>query len=197
MIFAVTKRRLGARRRCALLAACTLLAPALGAAELDLNLNDDAARLTYAADVSDRNLRVDGGILHHQDRGDVLHVGLNLTGEASPGSNPVVGGLGGRIIYADADLNNRDALYLGIGGFLRYTLPEYNRFSVYGHLYYAPDVLAFGDGDRYEEIEARVSYNVLRQADIYLGVRYSNARFENGGSQTMDNGLHVGIQLRF
>jgi hypothetical protein len=192
-----TTRRAAAVRPLVALTACALSATGLQAAELDLNLNDDAAKLSYAADVSDRNLRVDGGVLHHQDRGDVLHIGLNLIGDASPGANPVTGGLGGRLIYADADLNNRDAVYLGIGGFLRYTLPTYDRFSVYGHLYYAPDVLAFGDGDRYQEAEARVSYNVLRQADLYLGVRYSNARFDNAGSQTIDNGLHIGIQLRF
>lgn len=197
MIPAVPIRRSLALCHAATLAVIALAAPAAMAAELDLNLNDDAAKLSYAADVSERNLRVDAGALHHQDRGDVLHVGLNLTGEASGGANPVTGGLGGRIIYADADLNDRDAVYLGIGGFLRYTLPEYNRFSIYGHVYYAPDVLAFGKGDRYQELEARVSYNVLRQADVYLGVRYANARFRNAGSQTIDNGLHVGIQLRF
>ena len=197
MIRPATMRRAVSHWHAAAFAALALAASGLQAAELDLNLNDDAAKLSYAADVSPRNLRVDGGVLHHQDRGDVLHIGLNLTGEASAGANPVTGGLGGRIIYADADLNNRDAVYLGVGGFLRYTLPTYDRFSVYGHVYYAPDVLAFGDGDRYQEIEARLSYNVLRQADLYLGVRYSNARFDNAGSQTIDNGLHIGIQLRF
>lgn len=166
-------------------------------AELDLNLNDDAARLSYAWDVSPRNLRLDAGWLHHQDRGDVIHVGLHLTGEASAGSNPVVGGLGGKIFVINPDGTSLDATVLGIGGFVRYTLPTWDRFNVYGHAYFAPDVLSFGDGDRYQEIEARIGYNVLREADIYLGVRYSNIEFDPFGDVTMDNGLHAGIQLRF
>jgi hypothetical protein len=174
------------------------IAPASGsAAELDLNLNDDAARLSYAWDVSPRNLRIDAGWLHHQDRGDVISVGLHLTGAASAGSDPVVGGLGGKLFFIDPDGTRLDATVLGIGGFLRYTLPTYNRFNVYGHAYFAPDVLSFGDGDRYQEVEARIGYNVLRQADVYLGVRYSNIEFDPAGERTMDNGLHVGIQLRF
>ena len=179
---------------------CTLLVLACAgthAAELDLNLNDDAARLSYAWDVSPRNLRVDAGWLHHQDRGDVINIGLHLTGEASGGSNPLVGGLGGKVFIINPDGTNLDATVLGVGGFIRYTLPTYDRFNVYAHAYFAPDVLSFGDGDRYQEVEARIGYNVLREADVYLGVRYSNIEFEPFGDVTMDNGLHAGIQLRF
>ncbi|MEL7298409.1 MAG: hypothetical protein AAGJ86_12175, partial [Pseudomonadota bacterium] len=47
------------------------------AAELDLNLNDGAARLSFASDVTARKLRFDLGWLHHQDRGDVVNAGLH------------------------------------------------------------------------------------------------------------------------
>ena len=169
---------------------------ALGA-ELDLNLNDDAARLTYAWDLESNDLRIDTGWLHHQDRGDVIHVGLHLNGEASNGANPVVGGLGGKLFFINADQFNSDVAVLGVGGFLRFTMPDYNRFSLYAHLYFAPDVLAFGDGKGYSEVEARMSYNVLREADLYLGVRHSEVKLDGFGTRKMDNGLHAGIQLRF
>ena len=178
-------------------AAATLVSAPASAGDLDLSLNDDAARLNYAWSAADESLRLDAGWLHHQDRGDVIHVGLHLEGAASSGDNPVEGGLGGKVFYIDPDNTSLDAVVLGVGGFLRYTLPRYNRFNLYGHVYFAPDVLAFGDGDQYQEVEARIGYNVLREADIFLGVRYSNIEFEPAGDITMDNGLHLGIQLRF
>ncbi|MEN7343793.1 MAG: YfaZ family outer membrane protein [Pseudomonadota bacterium] len=183
----------------ALLAVLILAATASSghAAELDLNLNDDAARLSFASDVTARKLRYDIGWLHHQDRGDVIHAGLHLTGEASGGQSPVIGGLGGKLFIIDSSIFNQDAVALGIGGFVRYTLPEYNRINLYGHAYFAPDVLAFGDGDQYQELEARIGYNVLREADVYIGLRYVSVGFDSGPEATIDNGLVAGIQLRF
>ncbi|MEO0616950.1 MAG: YfaZ family outer membrane protein [Pseudomonadota bacterium] len=182
-------------------AACTLCAATVSsgaiAEELNLSINDDAARLTYAWDVTDNDLKLDAGWLHHQDRGDVLNVGLHLEGAASSGASPVIGGLGGKVFYIDPDGVSFDAIVLGIGGYLRYTLPQYNRINLYAHAYFAPDVLAFGDGDTYQEFEARIGYNVLREADVFLGVRYANIEFDPFGEVTMDNGLHLGIQLRF
>lgn len=180
-----------------LVVASCWLSSVVSAAELDLNLNDDAVRLTYAWDVPNRNLKMDAGWLNHQDRGDILHLGLHLTGEASGGAQPVLGGLGGRIVYVDADRFNTSATALALGGFLRYTLPQYDRINLYAHGYFAPDVLSFGDGEQYQEIEARVGYNVLRDADVYIGVRYASVGFDFGGDATIDNGFIVGIQLRF
>lgn len=167
------------------------------AEELDLNLNDDAARLTFAWPIDGRDIKLDAGWLHHQDKGDVIHAGLHLVGDASSADQPLEGGLGGKFFYVDPDMLDEDAFALALGGFLRYTLPKFNRVNVYGHLYFAPDVLSFGDADKYQEFEARIGYNVLRDADIYLGVRYSNAEFDSGAQVTIDNGLHAGIQLRF
>ncbi len=182
-------------------AAAALVSAPASAGDLDLSINDDAARLNYAWKTSDDGVRLDGGYLYHQDRGDVIHVGLHLEGEASSGDNPVEGGLGGKLFYVSPDRFGFDALAIGLGGYLRYTLPRYNRFNLYGHAYFAPDVLAFQDGKQYREIEARIGYNVLREADIFLGVRYSNAEFDldflGTPDVTMDNGLHLGIQLRF
>ncbi|MEO0997742.1 MAG: YfaZ family outer membrane protein [Pseudomonadota bacterium] len=176
---------------------CLVLVQPAVAGDLDLNLNDDAARLTYAWPARGDRLKLDAGWLHHQDRGDVIHGGLHLVDFASSGPNPVRGGLGGKLFYVDTETTFDDELVLGVGGFLKYTLPQYNRFSIGGSVYFAPDVLAFGDSDEFVELEARLSYNVLREGDIYLGARYINIGFDGGGDFTLDNGLHAGIQLRF
>ncbi|MEL7310709.1 MAG: YfaZ family outer membrane protein [Pseudomonadota bacterium] len=178
-------------------AAVLMLAVPASADELDLSVNDDTARLTYQWNHPTRAVRVDGGWLHNQDRGDVIHLGVHVTGDASSGNAPLVGGVGGRLVHVSPDIGPLDATVLAIGGFFRYTLPKYNRFNIYGHGYIAPDVLAFGDGDQFTEIEARVGYNVLRNADVFIGVRHIKTDFDPAGELTSDNGLHVGIQLRF
>ena len=185
-------------RRVSFVSALLLLVlPAANAGDLDLNVNDDAARLSYAWRLPDVKAQLDAGWLHHQDRGDIGHFGLHLVDLASGGQNPVRGGLGGKVFYMNSDGLDETGFAVGLGGFLSYTLPRYNRFAVSGHLYFAPDVLAFSGASGYQEVEARISYNVLRQADVYLGLRYSEADFDDRGEDLIDNGLHVGIQLRF
>lgn len=163
---------------------------------LDLNLNDDAVRLSYAWPAKGEKLQLDAGLLHHQDRGELGHFGLHLVDLAAPGKQ-LKAGLGGKLFYANADGPGDDLFNLGLGGFVHYTFPNSNRFSVSGHGYFAPDILAFGDADTFVEFEARLSYNVLRDGDIYLGARYINIELRPGGDVTLDNGLHAGIQLRF
>lgn len=185
-------------RRClpalAMLVVSTPLAAANG---LDLNINDKAARITVDFELSN-NLLVDGTWLHHQDRGNVVGAGLHLTGAATGGRNPLQAGLGGRLIAADAKVGARDdGVALPIGGFVNYTLPEYDRFVVGGSVYYAPDVLSFGDMTRYLEGNAWAGYSVLRQGQLYLGLRSVRGSFKNGPSVTFDSGLHFGLRLRF
>lgn len=184
-------------RRC-LTAVAIILFPSLVAANgLDLNLNNDAARITAEFDLSN-NLVADASWLHHQDRGNVLGAGLHLTGDATGGRNPVRAGLGGRLLWVDSDVGNRDdGQALAIGGFVVYTLPEYDRFVVGGSLYYAPDVLSFGDATKYTEYNAWAGYSVLRQGQVYLGLRGVSADFKRSDSVTIDTGLHVGLRLRF
>ena len=175
-----------------------LLSPAAGATTLDLNVNDDAARLTLIWPLpGDSILELDGGWLHDQDRGDVAHVGVHLTGAASAEPNPVLGGLGVRLAYLDADGSSATGTALGIGGFLRYALPNYNRINLGAHLYFAPDVLSFGDADQYREVGLRIGYNFLRDADVYLGYRNVKGKFDDFPDVTFDTGLHLGVRLSF
>ncbi len=165
--------------------------------ELDLSLNSDVVRLAYQWPIRADKLRLDAGLLHNQDLGEVFNFGLHLVDFASEGDNPLRAGLGGKLFYINTDTVVDDEAALGLGGFVVYTLPDYNRFSIRGDLYYAPEILSFGDSEEFVEIGARVSYNVLRDADVFLGARYIGLEFEGGAKLRMDTGLHAGIQLRF
>jgi hypothetical protein len=183
--------------RCLLAAAALAAAPAAWSNGVDLNVNDDAARITVNVDLSN-NLLLDGSWFHHEDNGDIAGAGLHLTGDASGGRSPVTAGLGGRLLWANSDVAGKDdGFVLPLGGFVEYTLPQYNRFSFGGSAYYAPDVLAFGDMTKYWEYNAWAGYSVLRQGQIYLGLRGIRAEYDDSPDVSFDTGVHVGLRLEF
>ncbi len=173
---------------------------------LDLNFSDDAARFTYARLIADDKLELDAGWLHHQDRGDLVSVSLGRFGEAGGGQQSVRAAIGGRLYAIDADFGpatvpggpdpKQDGFALGIGGLFRLKLAGYDRIGFSGHGYYAPNVISFGDTEDVLELAARVTYSVLREADVYLGVRYINVGFKQRDAK-FDSGLHIGIRLEF
>lgn len=180
------------------LASLPQLAAAQGAnSYVDLNLDSDAVRASFATRLANSNLQWGAGWLHHQDRGDVAHLGLHLVDAAASDSDNLIAGIGARLLYVKQDFSGASGTAVGVGGFVRYVFPQYDRFSVGGHVYFAPDVVAFGDLTEFHEIEARVSYNVLPEGDIYLGVRSARAKLEGNGATSFNSGLHFGIQLRF
>jgi hypothetical protein len=173
----------------------TLGAPAR-AAEVDLSVNADAARLAVGVPIGN-NLLVDGSWLYHSDHGYVVSAAGHVTGAAS-GADPLWAGVGLRLSYVNNDRGSQeDGVALGMGGFLRYTLPQYDRISFGGALYFAPGVLSFGDVDKLYDVEVWAGYSVIKDADVYLGWRKVEADFNDDGSKSMDSGLHIGLRARF
>ena len=164
---------------------------------LDLNVNDKAVRVTGELQLR-RDIVVDGSVFYNDDRGEVYGVGLHATGAATGGPNPLRAGLGARLLRIDSDILGRDSgSALPLGGFMNYRIPGYDRFSVGGSLYYAPDVLSFSDVRKYWEYNAWAAYDVFRAGQVYLGVRGIKANFEDSPEVTFDTGLHIGLRLKF
>jgi hypothetical protein len=178
----------------------SLLLAVLGApaqaAEVDLSVNADAARLGVGVPIGN-NLLIDGSWLYHSDHGNVVSAGGHVTGAAS-GVDPLWAGVGLRLSYIKNDRDSEeDGVALGMGGFVRYTLPQYDRISFGGSLYFAPGVLSFGDVDKFYEAGIWAGYSVIKDADVYLGWRKVEADFNDDGSKSMDSGLHIGLRARF
>lgn len=184
------------KRIFSLLGMALLCVPAV-ADEVDLGFNADALRLVYLHEFQSNKLQLDGGWLHHSDNGDVLHVGLNLADVVSSRSRELVGGLGGRVVWQDGDRRNQDGFSVPVGGFLLYTPQRYNRITLGVSAYFAPDVLSVGDAETYQDYSLRVAYNVMRQADIYLGARYVRGDYKDAPDAYYDTGMHIGLTLRF
>lgn len=183
--------------RIASLAALCLLSTRALAVGVDLNVNDNAVRLTVDVPVPSNNLVVDGSWLHHQDAGDAVSLAGHLTGSALTGTN-LVAGVGLRLSWVSRDRGEEeDGTALGIGGFLRYTLPRYDRVAFGGSAYYAPGVLSFSDVDAFYELNTWAGYSIIPDADIYLGWRTMKADFSDDGNSAIDTGFHIGVRGRF
>ncbi len=184
-------------RRSALCCLMILLgATAARANSLEINLNEDAARIGYGWSLFDDQMSLDLGWLRQQDDGDVGHVGFHRVGEtAVAGNHSIRAGLGGRVVHVDA--NPVDGYVLGLGGFVRMQMPFHERLGLGAHVYFGPEVLSGGDLEKYREVGLRAAYKILEGADIYLGYRYIKASFEQSPSVTLDEDAHIGLSLRF
>lgn len=178
-------------------AAALLFCTSVLADELDLSFNEDAFRAYYVYDFESNDLAWDAGWLNNSDKGFVAYGSLYLKGFASDGRNPLEGGLGGRTGWIDGDDSSQNGVPIALGGYLKYTFPQANRLSLRTDIYYSPEVLSIKDLDTFEDYSIRLSYNVLREADLYIGARYVKAEFDNDTQQTFDKGMNIGISLRF
>ena len=71
------------------------------------------------------------------------------------------------------------------------------RVTLTGIAYFAPDILTSGDADKYEDYTATVTYQFMREADVYVGARYVKGHFKRAPNALFDNGMHVGVRVRF
>lgn len=184
-------------KRIVSLAGMALFCLPVAADEVDLGFNADALRLVYVHDFKSNDLLLDGGWMHHTDNGDVLHVGLNLSDIASSGSKELVAGLGARMAWQKGDKSKQDGFSVPVGGFLLFTPQRYNRITLGVAAYFAPDVLSVGDATKYQDYTLRFAYNVMRQADVYVGARYVKGEYKNAPDAYYDTGMHIGLTLRF
>ena len=165
--------------------------------ELNLSLNTDSVRVEYARPIASRPLQWDVGWLHHTDNGDAIHGSLHVVGKLKEGAAPVSGGLGLRLAYTNGEQSNQTGAALALGGFGRYVFPNYDRLSVRAHAYYAPSILSGSDMDEYQDYAVQFAYNVLKEADAYIGLRYVSADYDDAGSANFSTWLHAGVAFRF
>ena len=177
--------------------AALLLCGGAFADEIDFSFNSDAFRMLYIHDFDANDLQSDFGYLYNDDDGWVANASLHLTGLASDGANPLRAGLGGRTGYVNGDRSGQRGVPLAVGGFIKYSFPNLNRLSIRGDAYIAPSILTLGDLDKYQDYSVRIGYNVLKAADIYLGYRFVEGKFDNNTKAKFDDGANIGFNLRF
>ena len=128
--------------------------------------------------------------------GLVLGPGVIRNG-TPPAGEKLTAGIGARLAYLDGDGSQRDGYALGVGGSVRWVLPRNERFALSAEGYWAPEVLCGEDAEEYLDGTVRFGYSVTRQADVYVGARYTRADYNNRPSTLFDTGMNIGFTLRF
>ncbi|HKT33129.1 MAG TPA: YfaZ family outer membrane protein [Gammaproteobacteria bacterium] len=187
-------------RRAGLLMVFLLAAGAAFAAQandLNVNLGSNAAAINYAAGLTNTGLQAEFGYLHHTDSVDIGSAGLTVVGNANPVGSPFVFAVGGKAFFISPKQYNSNGTVLALGGHFNYTWPTYNRFTIGGELYAAPKIVSFNNADRYLQYGVTAGYEILRNAELYVGYRHVSAAFTGTGTVTLDNTFMVGLNLSF
>lgn len=189
----------------ALAAGLALGAAAPAAAErLDVNLSVGAVRAALAGALPElKQVPVGqydlGVVLRPESDRDLLqlHAGALVTGEYPWQELNVAVGAGIRAVYVGQDHDSGGAL--AIGGQLEMPLPlptiEGVSFAVHG--WFAPDATSLGELRRYVEWSPSLAWRWKTDRDLYLG--YRSIRYDLGARDDLkaDNGLHIGLRMRF
>jgi hypothetical protein len=179
-----------------LLALAVAMAAPVAADSLDINLHDDALRVTYATGSFHEGLDLDLGYLYAKKRGQtghVAHVGLQVAGQNWSDQGEFDVGLGGRLVYTDT--RSGDGANLALGGTVRFSPIHLVGFNA--SLFYAPNITSFMDSERYKEWGVSVDYQLLARGFVYLGYRNVESRIKNRGTHEIDDSLHLGMKLLF
>ena len=161
---------------------------------LDLNLHDDALRVTYSTNAFQHGLDLDMGYLYAKRRGQtghVAHVGLQVAGRNFSDQGEFDVGLGGRLVYTDT--RSGDGANLALGGTVRFS--PANLVGINASLFYAPSITSFMDSEHYREWGVGVDYHLLASGFVYIGYRNVESRIKNRGRHTIDDSVHVGMKL--
>ena len=179
-------------------AALTIASTSTWADAIDINLGDNSAQFQYSSAMGRDSLGKSefhmGFLYTDQDNlfGDAGILVKNEVGSDVPG---VTVGVGVKGLMATTDSN--DAMALALGGQIHLALPAASRFGIAGQFYFAPKIVSFGDADRFIETGARLEYEILPQAVVYLGYRKIKFGLEIGPDTVLDEGAHVGLKLTF
>lgn len=141
----------------------------------------------------------DAGLVFNNryDRGNFYqaHTGVLLTGDVGNKDVNLAAGLGGRLLYSK--LGSYDGGAFAVGGQVEVRPANFNRLGLSASSYYAPSITSFGDLDRYLENTVSLDYEVIHGGSVYAGYRNIKQDIGNAGNTTVDNGLNLGMRLKF
>lgn len=174
-----------------------LITTTAAATSVGVNLSTHSVRAQVTQPLV-HGLELGGGWLHHINHGDVLDVALHLVDFPEPGRGALKLGVGGKLLLIEEDSPDVTGVAFALGGKVRYTWPTYNRFGIGADIYYAPDVSSGGDVKHYFEGSLRAEYLILRNANVYLGVRTVRIGDDpRNDTHNFDSGPFLGLRLNF
>lgn len=181
-----------------LLALTALIATPVLADSLSLDLNNDALRLNYGHEFS-KNYTADFAWTHVKDigksneNGNTLSAGILLKQNIATG---VDANIGGKAVLQQHD-QLEDGTAVAVGGGLRFTPASNTKAALAASVFYAPNVLSFGDMKNYREFELRGEFAVSDQLTAYAGYRNNQADYDVAKNVDLYDGFMLGGQFHF
>lgn len=197
----ITPKERTVLKRTIILLLLLLISTTVSAQKMDIGLSDGSARITYISMIGDSTFgrtELSGGVLFNEDSNNMFDIGLQVVDIAGSESPNLELGLGPRFYYASLDRPSATGTAIAIGGNLRYRLAKVQRLVLYGAFYYAPDITSWSDADSFSELDLRIGYEMLPNADAYIGYRSIDMEVHKSGvdgNKNIDSGLFIGIRF--
>lgn len=179
----------------------SLLCSGIHAQTLDFNLSNDTAEAAFAAPFASTGFgRSSFGVSvlfsdKDADNNWITGGGITVAGEAGadvPGLE-----FGVSVNGYIAEVAAYDLVAIPLGAQVRYTPPQFSRFFGMLAMEYAPDIVTFNDGEKLAKSVVRVGYEILPDADVYVGYRNIRVGIKNRPDVGVDEGWYLGVNLRF
>jgi hypothetical protein len=171
---------------------------------VDINLRDNSAQFQYISSLGRDPLgktKFHAGVLYvnrHNMLGDFGLVVQDELGDNAPGFSVGVGlkGLVAKVTGSNSTIVNSTSA-LALGGLVRYSPPDAQRLGIVGEVYLSPNIVTFGDANRYVETNLRAEYEVIPQAVAYVGYRKIKFGINNRPDAILDEGVNIGVRISF
>jgi hypothetical protein len=191
------------------LLAALLALPGLGVAQqraettdhaLEVYLSNDAMQALYirGLDVNNNDLgpiEVRGGFFYNEKR-DLIATGDMLVSLGDLAEDRVIRVRAGARAYgAFLAVEDRDVFGVGIGGEAEYVFGRDRNTSIKLGLFYAPDIVLFGEADDVKDTSLRLQTELRDGTDIFIGFRAFE--IDLPVDREVDDNLHVGFRRSF
>lgn len=167
----------------------------------NVQLSNESGRFIYATELFGGQygpVDLEMGLFFNQDDDKMLHLGMLVRNDTL--DSPLVISVGTRLYYANvgnATTSSSDIAAIAIGGELLFIPQNFGGLGFGFHYFVAPSVVTFMDGENFNEYGFRLSYELTKQADVYLGYQKVKAKLTNGTELEVDSSAYFGIGMRF
>ncbi len=169
---------------------------------VDINLNNKTAQFQYIATTGSStqgNTDLHAGLLYNNANSVLVNAGLMVTNNLSGAPGLAIGaGVEGLVAtIKDVPPTRYNASAVALDVLVRYTLPAASQVSFVGDVHYAPNIITFGDADRFRQLGARVEFELAPQTMLYAGYRQVRFGLKNKPNATLDDSINIGLRISF
>lgn len=171
-------------------------------ASLEVDLNDFSAQGRFVQPLVEDNYGTSelAFRLLYNDHKDLTlgSAGFNFLGK--PGNVPGLEvGVGIQVCGARSTDGpvDQDLVSVGLGLVGQFNPPVLQGVGFSTRVFYGPKILSFADSEGLFEGAAGLGYAITPKIRVFTEYQYIHARFEDFGSNSIDEGLRIGFQAKF